>query len=294
MAPHPVFQLLDINYDTKHCAHLMVDDRRVSHFSNVITLYSSYRWWPLFTFDCLQVAGAKTSLCPHTQSATVGWAVRTVHRTSWFFAAGLPTMDIPALTALVDRWRSETHTFHLSCGELTVTLMGVAMILGLPIDEAAVCEWVQPQGWHDQAEDLIGLRPPESLQDARDSKTSGVSSHWFRQHFVALPMVTSLILSLSVKREIGYGTCKVVTCSQMLVATPSPRCFYRFWASHGRTYIVKAGDLLHLLGYIDSYVLLAWGVERMPILEYVCISPSSMDVGALSSWQPAVRTSRGL
>ncbi|KAK1642721.1 hypothetical protein QYE76_060526 [Lolium multiflorum] len=42
-------------------------------------------------------------------------------------------MNAAALTALVDRWRPETHTFHLRAGEMTPTLQDVSMILGLPI-----------------------------------------------------------------------------------------------------------------------------------------------------------------
>ncbi|XP_016699957.2 protein MAIN-LIKE 1-like [Gossypium hirsutum] len=42
------------------------------------------------------------------------------------------------LSALVERWRSETHTFHFPCGECTVTLEDVAMQLGLPIDGSPV------------------------------------------------------------------------------------------------------------------------------------------------------------
>ncbi|KAF1898248.1 hypothetical protein Lal_00033014 [Lupinus albus] len=38
------------------------------------------------------------------------------------------------ITALVERWRPETHTFHLPIGECTVTLEDVAYQLGLPID----------------------------------------------------------------------------------------------------------------------------------------------------------------
>jgi hypothetical protein len=34
----------------------------------------------------------------------------------------MPRMDETLLTGLVDRWRSETHTFHLLFGEMTVTL----------------------------------------------------------------------------------------------------------------------------------------------------------------------------
>ncbi|KAG8481626.1 hypothetical protein CXB51_026473 [Gossypium anomalum] len=42
------------------------------------------------------------------------------------------------ISALVERWRLETHTFHLPCGECTVTLEDVALQFGLPIDGDAV------------------------------------------------------------------------------------------------------------------------------------------------------------
>ena len=45
----------------------------------------------------------------------------------------LPRIEASLLSALVDRWRPETHTFHMPFGEITVTLKDVAMITGLPI-----------------------------------------------------------------------------------------------------------------------------------------------------------------
>ncbi|KAH1106747.1 hypothetical protein J1N35_010515 [Gossypium stocksii] len=42
------------------------------------------------------------------------------------------------ISALVERWRPETHTFHLPCGECTITLEDVALQFGLPIDGNAV------------------------------------------------------------------------------------------------------------------------------------------------------------
>ncbi|KAH1074440.1 hypothetical protein J1N35_026768 [Gossypium stocksii] len=42
------------------------------------------------------------------------------------------------ISALVERWRPETYTFHLPCGECTVTLEDVALQFGLPIDGDAV------------------------------------------------------------------------------------------------------------------------------------------------------------
>uniref|UniRef100_K3YC73 MULE transposase domain-containing protein n=1 Tax=Setaria italica TaxID=4555 RepID=K3YC73_SETIT len=48
--------------------------------------------------------------------------------------AGLPPMDEPLLTTMVDRWCLETHTFHLPFGEMTITMQDVVMILGLPLE----------------------------------------------------------------------------------------------------------------------------------------------------------------
>jgi hypothetical protein len=61
------------------------------------------------------------------------------------------------LTALIDRWRLETHTFHLPCGEITVMLQDVAMILSLPIDGAPISRMVSPAVWRDSITATIGL-----------------------------------------------------------------------------------------------------------------------------------------
>ena len=45
----------------------------------------------------------------------------------------VPRVESSLLSALVDRWRPETHTFHMPFGEITVTLKDIAMITGLPI-----------------------------------------------------------------------------------------------------------------------------------------------------------------
>nr|CAE01945.2 OSJNBa0073L13.8 [Oryza sativa Japonica Group] len=42
-------------------------------------------------------------------------------------------IDAALLSALVDRWRPETHTFHLTVGEMVPTLQDVSYLLGLPI-----------------------------------------------------------------------------------------------------------------------------------------------------------------
>jgi hypothetical protein len=40
--------------------------------------------------------------------------------------------DAPLIAAFMDRWRPETHTFHLPIGEMTLSLEDAAMLGGLP------------------------------------------------------------------------------------------------------------------------------------------------------------------
>lgn len=61
-------------------------------------------------------------------------------------------VDKALLTALVDRWRPETHTFHLPCGEVAPTLEDVAFLLGLPLDGDAVGPRVVQGAWLDDLE----------------------------------------------------------------------------------------------------------------------------------------------
>ncbi|KAK4391684.1 Serine/threonine-protein phosphatase 7 long form [Sesamum angolense] len=43
-------------------------------------------------------------------------------------------IDTHLITALVERWHPETHTFHFSVGEATVTLQDISIIWALPIE----------------------------------------------------------------------------------------------------------------------------------------------------------------
>jgi hypothetical protein len=39
--------------------------------------------------------------------------------------------DFSLLSALLDHWRPETHTFHFTVGEMTVTLQDTSLLTGL-------------------------------------------------------------------------------------------------------------------------------------------------------------------
>ena len=42
-------------------------------------------------------------------------------------------LDHALVTALVERWRAETHTFHFTVGEATVTMQDVGVLWDLPV-----------------------------------------------------------------------------------------------------------------------------------------------------------------
>ena len=92
------------------------------------------------------------------------------------------------LTALVDRWRSETHTFHLPCGEMTPTLQDVAYLLSLPIVGEAVGLCVVAASWKDDLEACFALvdRVEETGPINSHPRAAGPSKTWFLQFTVRI------------------------------------------------------------------------------------------------------------
>jgi hypothetical protein len=73
---------------------------------------------------------------------------------------GMPVFNATTITAMVDRWRPETHSFHLPCGEMTVTLEDMGMILGLPIRGRPVTEHVGSAWWRERVANFVGRELP--------------------------------------------------------------------------------------------------------------------------------------
>ena len=101
--------------------------------------------------------------------------------------ASLLDMDGPLLTAFIDRWRPETHSFHPPSREMSMLMQDVGYILGLNLDGPAVTGRVEPLNWKDMVEQFTRHWPPNPEEGKKEKKTSGVSSAWLRQRFNRCP-----------------------------------------------------------------------------------------------------------
>ena len=95
------------------------------------------------------------------------------------YKAWFTRLDHALVTALVERWRAETHTFYLIVGEATVTLQDVGVLWGLPIVGTPVPlleEWNSADEAAEQLQTLYGV------ENARPLVISHYSCYDIRSH----------------------------------------------------------------------------------------------------------------
>ncbi|MFQ6625607.1 hypothetical protein Gotur_005300, partial [Gossypium turneri] len=88
-------------------------------------------------------------------------------------------LDPTLVSALVERWRPEMHTFYLPCGKCTITLEDVQLQLGLPVDRPVVTGSIYAVNWRDVCEQLLG-RVSEMIYRA------WIDMNWLRRNFGGL------------------------------------------------------------------------------------------------------------
>ena len=130
------------------------------------------------------------------------------------------------LKALVDRWRPETHTFHLPCGEMTPMLQDVAYLLGLPIVGEAVGLRVVAASWKDDLEARFAL--VHCVEEAGSinplPRVAGPSKTWFlwftvRIHCIFKFNCYNSHVALSVEPTNLNCLCSLPCCLRMPTST---------------------------------------------------------------------------
>ncbi|QHO36412.1 uncharacterized protein DS421_9g283630 [Arachis hypogaea] len=109
------------------------------------------------------------------------------------------TFDNSLISAHVERWRPETHTFHLPWGEVTITLQEVAYHLGLrahgnPVEGCLrdFGRWYNTETWAMMLQ-LLGVRLPVVAQQAvQKNESFTLKLVWLRDRVRQMPPPTIL------------------------------------------------------------------------------------------------------
>lgn len=103
-------------------------------------------------------------------------------------------IDWSFITVLVERWRPETHTFHLPMGECMILLEDVSVLLGLRIDGPAVTSFTAVDGgWGKYVEHVFGVFPSKEDGSRGAGKVGGalvggrLKFSWLNSVFPTLP-----------------------------------------------------------------------------------------------------------
>ena len=198
--------LLDDVYDTKHRAYMMREKEMVIT-SNLNILQICLK----LKFTCPEIChyfflqklqplkiryhGVSGPAMPYDERYTP--YIKQAGLLPWILlvSRSTPNLNAPLVSALADRWRPETHSFHLRTGEMTVTLEDVSLITGLAINGRPLCMSTNSDGWREQMIALIGMAPTEAEANVeegeekkkRERKAAGAAFTWIQNNFATCP-----------------------------------------------------------------------------------------------------------
>lgn len=106
---------------------------------------------------------------------------------------GSINVDPNIVAALVERWRPETHSFHLPFGEMTVTLQDVSCLWGLPISGKPITGVAVSYSWREKLERLLHTNVPDKAFRVRKARGKEMYSayhlrrEWLHKEFARAP-----------------------------------------------------------------------------------------------------------
>ena len=191
------------------------------------------------------------------------------------------------INAFVERWRPETHTFHLTCGEVIITLQDVSVLLGLPVDDNPLIGSTNIDGI-DMCEQYLGVRPnANALADGNTLKLSWLASEFANiQDYVDDEEHLKMFARAWILRFIG-GVLLVDKSSkrvpmrylQFLVAFEE--CSTYAWGAAALSYLYRemCNATYYNVQSIGGYVLLIqlWAWEQCPKLVPSIVPPQQQN-----------------
>ena len=88
-------------------------------------------------------------------------------------------LDHALITMLVERWRPETHSFHLPHGEMTITLQDMEVIMEVPVDGLPVVGFTRMDDWGD----LLLNRQVGAGKNTAVMEGPRVKAKWLEERF---------------------------------------------------------------------------------------------------------------
>jgi len=187
------------------------------------------------------------------------------------YKANRPAIDRSLITALVERWRPETHTFHFRTGEATVTLQDVEVLYGLPVNGDPVLgnETIKTIGdWQNICQRLLGFIPSRE-----DFKTNSLKVAAFNAYMLSQPELPN-------------------TTTQDMI-NQKARC-YMFWMIAGMLMADTSGGYLKLmylpiLEDIDKIGSYSWGSATLAYLYHFLCKASQSTQNEIAGFLPLLQ-----